>query len=154
MKTRIQRLKAIRRIIEKNAIGNQEDLLDKLEGAGFELTQATLSRDLKFLQVGKVPDKKKGYIYVLPGNTKEKEPELKKSNFPINGFISIEFAWNIAVIKTRPGYANSIASAIDNLNAFEILGTVAGDDTILLIPRDGIKREDVKNVLSDLLPVE
>ena len=154
MKTRTQRLLAIRRIIERNAIGNQEELLKKLGGAGFELTQATLSRDLKFLQVGKVPDKEQGYVYFLPGENPEPEQRTSQGIFPLNGFISIEFTLHMAVIKTRPGYANSIASAIDGLNAFEILGTVAGDDTILLIPRDGISNEDVKNVLVELFPLE
>jgi len=153
MKTRTQRLLAIRRIIEKDAIGNQEELLKKLGGAGFELTQATLSRDLKFLQAGKVPDKRQGYVYILPGENPEAGQKSSESSFPLNGFISMEFAMNMAVIKTRPGYANSIASAIDELNAFEILGTIAGDDTILLIPRDGVSREDVKNVLVKITPL-
>lgn len=158
MKTRTQRLLAIRRIIERNAIGNQEDLLKQLDGAGFELTQATLSRDLKFLQVGKVPDKEKGYIYILPGEGKESivrnKPGYRQGRFPVSGFISMEFAHHMAVIRTRPGYANSIASAIDELNVYEILGTVAGDDTILLIPREGIGREDVRNTLAVLLPLK
>ena len=154
MKTRAQRLLAIRRIINRNAIGNQEDLLKKLGGAGFELTQATLSRDLKFLQVGKVPDKERGYLYIIPGDMQETELKPREGVFPLNGFISMDFAHHMALIRTRPGYANSIASAIDDLNAFEILGTVAGDDTILLIPRDGISREDVKNTLAPLFEVK
>ena len=154
MKTRTQRLLAIRRIIEKEAISNQEELLEKLDKAGFELTQATLSRDLKFLQAGKRPDREKGYVYSLPGNDTEATPRIRERNFPLNGFLSIDFAWNMAVIRTKPGYANSIAAAIDGLNAFEILGTVAGDDTILLIPREGVKREDVINVLAVILPIE
>jgi transcriptional regulator of arginine metabolism len=152
MRTRTQRLLAIRRIIEKDAIGNQEELLKRLDGAGFELTQATLSRDLKYLQVGKVPDKKLGYVYILPGENTEAEQRIPKGSFPLNGFISMEFAQNMAVIKTWPGYANSIASAIDELNAFEILGTIAGDDTILLIPRDGVSQEDVRNALVKIIP--
>ena len=154
MKTRTQRLLALRRIIERNAMSNQEELLNKLSGAGFELTQATLSRDLKFLQVGKVPDKKRGYVYVLPVDNTEPEKRDSGGGFPLNGFVSVEFAWHLAIIKTRPGYANSIASTIDEMNAFEILGTVAGDDTILLIPREGISQEDVKNVLAGLFQVD
>jgi len=154
MKTRTQRLLAIRRIIEKEAIRNQEELLARLDREGFTLTQATLSRDLKFLRAGKRPDPEKGYVYSLPGNERETQPPAREGNFPLNGFVSIAFAWNMAVIRTLPGYANSIASAIDGLNAFEILGTVAGDDTILLIPREGVSREDVTNVLTALLPME
>ena len=154
MKTRAQRLLAIRRIIEKNAISNQEDLLKKLGGSGFALTQATLSRDLKFLQVGKVPDKKRGYVYMIQEGVQENEQKPREEVFPLNGFISMDFAHHMALIRTRPGYANSIASAIDELNAYEILGTIAGDDTILLIPREGVNREDIKNTLTPLLKVE
>jgi transcriptional regulator of arginine metabolism len=74
--------------------------------------------------------------------------------FPVNGFISIDFAHHMAIIRTRPGYANSIASAIDELNSYELLGTIAGDDTILLIPREGVNREDIKNTLTPLFEVE
>jgi transcriptional regulator of arginine metabolism len=154
VKTRTQRLLAIRKIIEGEAIQNQEELLKKLDREGFELTQATLSRDLKFLRAGKRPDREKGYVYSLPGNDNPAPPRVQEGNFPLNGFLSLDFAWHMAVIRTLPGYANSIAVAIDGLNAFEILGTVAGDDTILLIPREGVSREDILNVLTVLLPVE
>ena len=154
MKNRTQRLLAIRKIIEGEAISNQEALLKKLDQAGFELTQATLSRDLKFLQAGKRPDKEMGYVYALPGNAAGVNSTRVEGTFPLNGFESIDFAWNMALIRTLPGYANSIAYTIDELDAFEILGTIAGDDTILLIPREGVSREDVINVLAVLLPVE
>lgn len=158
MKTRTQRLLTIRKIIEGENISNQEELLIKLDEAGFELTQATLSRDLKFLQAGKRPDKEKGYVYILPGNDtaagSTQETMQVNGSFPLNGFVSMDFAHHMAVIRTLPGYANSIAYMIDEMDAFEILGTIAGDDTILLIPREGVSREDVKNVLAVLFPVE
>ena len=154
MKTRTQRLLAIRKIIEGEAVSNQEDLLKRLDKAGFVLTQATLSRDLKFLQAGKRPDKEKGYVYSLPGNNSEPISQTANINFPLNGFVSIDFAHHMVVIRTLPGYANSIAYTIDAMDAFEIMGTIAGDDTILLIPREGISKEDVINVLAVVLPVE
>ena len=158
MKTRTQRLLTIRKIIEGEAISNQEELLKKLEQEGFGLTQATLSRDLKFLQAGKRPDKKRGYVYILPGNsTIPVFPQVSgndSSSFPLNGFVSMDFAHHMAVIRTMPGYANSIGYMIDELGAYEILGTIAGDDTILLIPREGVSRDDVKNVLAVLFTVE
>jgi transcriptional regulator of arginine metabolism len=158
MKTRTQRLLTIRRIIQGEAISNQDELLQRLDKAGFELTQATLSRDLKFLQAGKRPDKERGYVYMLPGNTPEpplpgKSPGDRR-DFPLNGFVSLDFAHQMAVIRTLPGYANSIAYTIDEMDAFEILGTIAGDDTILIIPREGISREDVRNVLAVLFTIE
>ncbi len=154
MKSKTQRLLAIRRIIDREAVSNQEELLSRLKQEGFEVTQATLSRDLKFLEAGKVPDKEKGYIYMLPGGKQDKERSVSMGNFPLNGFISIEFTRDMAVVKTHPGYAGSIASAIDELNSYEIMGTIAGDDTILLIPRDDVGKEDIKNTLAVLFPVE
>lgn len=154
MKSKTQRLLAIRRLIEKEAVTRQDELLSMLKQEGFEVTQATLSRDLKFLEAGKVPDKEKGYIYVLPRGKQQNRRSSNMGNFPLNGFISIEFARDMAVIKTHPGYAQSIASAIDELDAYEIMGTIAGDDTILLIPRDDVGKEDIKNALALLFQVE
>jgi transcriptional regulator of arginine metabolism len=125
-----------------------------LKREGFEVTQATLSRDLKFLEAGKIPDKEKGYIYVLPRGKQQNRQSATMGNFPLNGFISIEFARDMAVIKTHPGYAQSIASAIDEMDAYEIMGTIAGDDTILLIPRDDVGKEDIRNALALLFQVE
>ncbi len=154
MKSKTQRLLAIRRLIEKEAVASQDELLSMLKQEGFEVTQATLSRDLKFLEAGKVPDKEKGYIYVLPRGKQQNRQSVTMGNFPLNGFISIEFARDMAVIKTHPGYAQSIASAIDEMDAYEIMGTIAGDDTILLIPRDDVGKEDIRNALALLFPVE
>ena len=154
MKSKTQRILAIRRIIEKETVTSQDELLSKLKREGFRVTQATLSRDLKFLEAGKIPDREKGYIYVLPRGKQQQRQATGYGNFPLNGFISIEFARDMAVIKTHPGYAQSIASAIDEMDAYEILGTIAGDDTILLIPREEIGREDIRNALALLFPVE
>jgi transcriptional regulator of arginine metabolism len=153
MKSKTQRILAIRRLIEKEAVSSQDELLSKLKQEGFEVTQATLSRDLKFLEAGKIPDKEKGYIYVLPRGKQQNKQSVTMGNFPLNGFISLEFARDMAVIKTHPGYAQSIASAIDELDAYEIMGTIAGDDTILLIPRDDIGKEDIRIALALLFPV-
>ena len=154
MKSRTQRILAIRRIIEKEAVASQDELLSLLKKKGFEVTQATLSRDLKFLEAGKIPDREKGYIYVLPEGKRQERQPAGMGNFPLNGFISMEFARDMAVIKTHPGYAQSIASAIDEMDAYEIMATIAGDDTILLIPRDDVGREDIRNALALLFPVE
>jgi transcriptional regulator of arginine metabolism len=152
-----QRLLAIRNIISKEKIANQEELLARLQEIGFNLTQATLSRDLKFLQVGKIPDKDKKYILILPEELKHSDEYLLNGmngngNFPVNGFLSLKFANNFGVIRTVPGYASSIASMIDRAGNFEILGTIAGDDTILLIPNEGVTSQDLRNILVMILP--
>jgi transcriptional regulator of arginine metabolism len=155
MKRKTQRLLTIRRIIDKEKIRNQEEMLARLLEEGYELTQATLSRDLKFLQVIKMPDKKLGYYYSLPVNQMNNSTEANSGDlqsFPLRGFKSLEFANNLGVIKTIPGYASSIASLIDSMDKYEILGTIAGDDTILLIPNEGVSHQDIMNAMVFIMP--
>ncbi len=155
MKNKTQRLLTIRRIIDKEKVRNQEELLTRLMQEGFELTQATLSRDLKFLQVIKLPDKREGYYYSLPVNQLNNDTEANNNDlqgFPLRGFKTLEFANNLGVIKTIPGYASSIASLIDTMDKYEILGTIAGDDTILLIPNEGVTHQDIMNALVVIMP--
>ena len=136
----------IRRLIGSQNISSQEELMKLLEKKGFELTQATLSRDLKYLKVAKMPDNKEGYVYILADKEQAvEEVELRGSG--LSGLISIDFAQGMAILRTLPGHASSIAYIIDNLDAYEIAGTIAGDDTILLIPRDGVSRKDIIKLL-------
>ncbi|WP_068474534.1 arginine repressor [Saccharicrinis aurantiacus] len=153
MKIKAQRLSEIKNIINNQKVGSQEELLSLLGESGFLTTQATLSRDLKFLKVSKVPDSEKGYIYELPNSAASKvvEEDLHE-DFPLSGVESIDFSGNMAVIKTRPGFAASIASVIDSHEPYEILGTIAGDDTILLISREGIAKGYVVDALSMFIP--
>jgi len=143
---------AIRKIIESERITSQEVLLEKLADNGHIVTQATLSRDLKFLRVGRIPDDRKGYVYRLSEGETQQGNGNNEPAYSTNGFISIEFAHHLGVIRTMPGSANSIAYQIDHMEPFEILGTVAGDDTILIIPREDVTKEDVINVLVQLIP--
>ena len=151
MKIRSNRLIEIRRIIRSSRVNSQEDLLLKLDKKGYHYTQATLSRDLKFLKVGKRPDEKGNFVYFLVD-------EANGENFNNNedashlGFRSIEFSKNLAVIRTSPGFASGLAYSIDNLKSYEILGTIAGDDTILLISREGSKKSDIINTLLLIIP--
>ena len=155
MKSKNSRLDAIKIIISSKEVGSQEELLQELAKEGFRLTQATLSRDLKQLKVAKAASMNGNYVYVLPNNTMYKRMTEQHSASEMlmhNGFISIEFSANLAVIKTRPGYASSLAYDIDNRNFDEILGTIAGDDTIMLVIREGCTRAGVKNALSLIIP--
>ncbi len=154
MYTKKDRLSAIREIISSQVIGNQEELLKILKTKGFNITQATLSRDIKALKMIKSQDIDGNYIYTLPFDNRLPGISIseKKDNAITSGFISIEFSGNLAVVKTRPGYAMGIASDIDNLAGQVILGTIAGDDTILLIPRENISRKNITDVLSSFIP--
>ncbi len=155
MKDKNNRLDAIKMIISSKEIGSQEELLQALSKEGFQLTQATLSRDLKQLKVAKAASMNGNYVYVLPNNTMYKrmvEPQSATEMMMNNGFKSIEFSRNIAVIKTRPGYASSLAYDIDVHDIYEILGTIAGDDTIILVLREEAAREALKQALSGIIP--
>jgi len=152
MKNKIQRQLAIRKVISNGDVHGQEELLHKLKLMGFDLTQATLSRDLKKLQVAKVPDAVKGYRYIIPETVQQESNAVQKVNFLADGFKGIEFSGNLGVIRTLPGYASSIASVIDGASPWEILGTIAGDDTILIISREGVSRSDIINALILIMP--
>jgi transcriptional regulator of arginine metabolism len=152
MKDRSERLKKIEDLIRSNRIESQEKLLEYLNREDFHVTQATLSRDLKYLRVGKVSDGWSGYHYTLP---KEEHPPDEENGFVQDvrrGILSIEFSYNIGVVKTLAGHANSVALALDKLNLPEILGTVAGDDTIFIILREGITKEDLLRSFRKKIP--
>lgn len=155
MKAKNSRLDAIKMIISSKEIGSQEELLQELSKEGFQLTQATLSRDLKQLKVAKAASMNGNYVYVLPNNTMYKritESHSATEMLRMDGIRGLEFSGNLAVIRTRPGYASSVAYDIDTHNLNEILGTIAGDDTILLVLREGCTRSSVVNALSLLIP--
>ncbi len=154
MKSKNSRLDSIKMIISSKEIGSQEELLRELKKESFHLTQATLSRDLKQLKVAKAASMNGNYVYVLPNNTMYKrmtEPQTAREMLMHSGFKSIQFSGNMAVIKTRPGYASSLAYDIDNHSNTVILGTVAGDDTILLILREGAAMGEVREILAPLI---
>ena len=144
---RKQRLSIIENILRTEVIRSQDDLQKSLTDRGLEVTQATLSRDIRRLKIVKTPDKEGHYMYVLP-EMAFKEPRLPTSLFDES---TVEFSGNLAVIKTRPGYAMGIASDIDKHAPDEILGTIAGDDTILVIPREGYSQIQVKEALTKIL---
>ena len=150
MKVKNNRLEALRLIISSQQLGSQDELLTALQKEGFKLTQATLSRDLKQLKVAKAASMSGKYVYVLPNETMYKRvstPNSIREMMKVPGFVSINFS-----IKTRPGYASSIAWNIDNSDIPEILGTIAGDDTIFIVIKEGVKHQAVIRALSDVVP--
>jgi transcriptional regulator of arginine metabolism len=153
MRNRKERQDSIRRMIVSGNIHSQEQLLSLLRNQGLELTQATLSRDLKTMKVIKVPDKNDEYTYMVQEglNLDEREERLK-TNFLAEGFRDLQFSGNLAVIRTLPGYASSIAVVIDSLSPGTILGTIAGDDTILIILKEGVNRSDLVQTLINAIP--
>jgi transcriptional regulator of arginine metabolism len=149
MNQKSKRLSIIRKIIRAEYISSQEELIKRLEECGVQITQSTLSRDLKYMHVAKVPHKEKGYIYVLPNNSRD---DLVISPNITDNITDIAFSGNMCVISTKPGYASAISVPIDNKGITEILGTIAGDNTILLILRDGFDMESLMEQLYILFP--
>jgi len=155
MKKKSDRLETLRMIISSQELSNQDELLEALKKEGFQLTQATLSRDLKQLNVAKAATMRGNYVYVLPNDTLYKRVNAPRSvheMMQVPGFLSIHFSNNIGVIKTRPGYASSIAYNIDNSNIKEIIGTIAGDDTIFIVIKQDVSQDEVIEALSVVVP--
>jgi len=148
MKNKRNRLQIITEILRSSVVSNQDELLVLLNARDLYVTQATLSRDLKQLKVSKTPLVNGSYKYVLPSITKTVSPQGTLNQQSSHGAVlSLEFSGNLAVMKTKPGYASAIAWDIDNKGAEEILGTIAGDDTILIIPRDDVSREQISSLV-------
>jgi transcriptional regulator of arginine metabolism len=145
------RLLAIESIIAEVNIATQEDLLRRLKGKGISCTQATLSRNLRQLGVSRVPDGAGNYRYALSGNAGNPSGSPVKLNI-VPVIQDIVEAKGLMVIRTIPGNASNTAFFIDGARRYEIAGTIAGDDTILLIPRDGITLQQVHTCLEIILP--
>lgn len=149
MKNKRNRLQVISEILRSSVVGSQDELLALLSERNCDVTQATLSRDLKFLKVSKTPLTNGAYKYVLPSYNKPLPSQGSFKTLIAHGaVISLEFSGQLGVVKTKPGYASAIAWDIDNKSNELVLGTIAGDDTILVIPREGVSREDILEMLN------
>ncbi len=148
MNIRTRRLRTIASVLSAQIITSQEQLLQALKQQNYEVTQATLSRDLRDLRAEKKVLQDGTVKYVVPAN-----PVVEKKVLGIDSDLakmsirSIDFCGQFAVVKTRPGFANAVAYDIDNRGTELILGTLAGDDTILVIPRDTTSHEDLYRFL-------
>ena len=144
------RLETLRTLLQKNTYESQEEILHALKDAGFDVAQPTLSRDLRALKVSKNFMENGTYAYVLPQFTPDGEKRISAPHSL--GFLSVDFSGNIAVIKTTSGFASSLAAAMEALNAHEVLGTVAGDNTFITILREGTHHAIVHNMLKAIIP--
>ncbi len=129
------RQRKILEIIEKYDIDTQEALISKLSEIGIYVTQTTISRDIRQLKLVKGLSSSGMYKYISPGANVENNIPSFNSAFT-DSIVSIESAMNIVVVKTFPGMANALAVCIENLHPYNLVGSVAGDDTILLVMRN------------------
>ncbi len=145
-----QRQEKILEIINKYEIETQDDLIDQLEKEGFAVTQATASRDIKELKLTKVLTGRGTYRYVKSEH-KQIDVNVKFNNALVESIQKVDFAGNIIVLKTFPGLASAVAAGIDSLHIVEILGCVAGDDTIMVVVRDVESTEDIADKLKNMI---
>lgn len=137
-------------LISKYEIDTQDELIERLRESGFEVTQATVSRDIRELNISKMTTGKGTYRYVLPKQTSPIS-NMKFNSALIDALIGIDYACNIVVLKTHAGLANALAVGIDAMHLDNILGCVAGDDTILLVSRSEEAARDIANRFRDMV---
>ncbi len=131
---KVKRHNKILEIIENYDIETQEELIEKLRLAGYDVTQATVSRDIRELKLLKVTSEGGSYKYVVPGGGHSEHKHIYSK--AIDGSIrSVEHSLNNIVIRTYPGMANAVAARIDSLHESDILGSVAGDDCIIMVTK-------------------
>jgi transcriptional regulator of arginine metabolism len=146
-----QRQRKIREIIKHNNISTQEELADALKKAGFDVTQATVSRDIKELRLVKIAKEDNTYIYGLPKEQGMFHSEDRLRMMMQELVIGIDFSENIVVIKTYPGNAHGVASLLDGSRWPGVIGTLAGDDTILLVIKPMEKVVEIMQTLKSMM---
>lgn len=150
----MQRLEVLRVILAGSEMSSHEAILKELAKNGWEITQATLSRDLGKLHAAKILDGT-GYRYILPENPlyrRTVKPDVVPQYLRNTGFLSIDFSGNLSVLHTRPGYAAGLASDIDAHKLSTVAGTIAGDDTILVILSETADRQTFTDELATVIP--
>ncbi len=148
--SRHRRLATLTRLIGGKRFSSQEEVAAALARAGHDVTQATLSRDLRSLGVGKRPDASGRAVYELPTpatETLDRERQLLDLQTFVN---EVRVAQNLLVVRTPPGHAHGVGRAIDLAEYDGVIGTVAGDDTILVILEDTAGARRLKRHLDDL----
>lgn len=149
MKNKRQEL--IINIVTDNEIETQEDLINALRNAGCDITQATVSRDIRELKLIKVSTGHGSYRYVLPPTQDNNSVNVRFNSALAESILKVDYACNTIVIKTFPGLANAVATGIDALNLSEVLGCVAGDDTIITVTRNEAAAADISEKIRGLI---
>ena len=146
------RQQKILELVEKYDIDTQEMLIEKLSEVGINATQTTISRDIRELKLVKAISKNGVYKYVLPETKRTDGAPLINSSLN-DSVVKIEAAGNIVVVKTYPGMATAVAVCVDSMKHIHVVGSVAGDDTILLVVKDDDVAADVCAELREFFDV-
>lgn len=137
-------------LITRYEIETQEDLIGMLRKEGFQVTQATVSRDIRELKLTKVLTGRGSYRYTVPAQN-DALPSIKFNRALVNSIVGVDYAINNIVIKTYPGLATAVATGLDSIDSNDILGCVAGDDAIIMVVRSEAAAKDLSARIHALL---
>ena len=138
-------------LIARYEIDTQDELIALLREHGYDVTQATVSRDIRELKIAKMTTGKGTYRYVLPKHQPETSSGMRFSSALIDSIINVDHAGNLVVLKTYAGLAQAVAVGIDGMNLQTVLGCVAGDDTIMIVARDEDCASDIDDHIRRLM---
>lgn len=145
-----QRHARILELVSKYEIETQEDMMSRLQSEGFKVTQATVSRDLKELKLTKTLTARGTYRYSV-NHGRQHAGSGKLNSAMVDSITQVDYSLNLVVIKTYPGLAQAVASAVDALNMHSILGSVAGDDTIIVVTRSVEDAKEINGKITELM---
>lgn len=144
------RQEKILELISKYEIETQDDMIARLRADGYTATQATISRDMRDLKLTKVLTARGSYKYVV-NQARNHSNTAKLNNAVVDSIVSVNYSGNNIVLKTFPGLAQAVASGVDALHIHNILGCVAGDDTIIIVTSDEEASRDISNKIKELM---
>ena len=144
------RQEKILEIINKYEVETQDDLISHLTAEGFSVTQATVSRDIRQMKLTKVLTGRGTYRYIQSSRAAG-DDGARFNNALADSILKVDFAGNVIVLKTYPGLASAVAAGIDSIHMIEILGSVAGDDTIIIVARDERKAGEISEKLKSMM---
>ncbi|KRM99522.1 arginine repressor [Loigolactobacillus rennini] len=145
-----ERQRLIRQLLKAHDIQKQEEFVTLLAAAGVKVTQATVSRDIKEMQLVKVPSSNGGYRYSLPSKQRV-DTKKKLQRVLADAYVSMAVQDYFIVLKALPGNAAAIATLIDQINFADVFGTIGGDDTVLIIAKTPAAAQDLYQILLNLL---
>jgi transcriptional regulator of arginine metabolism len=145
--TRRERQGVILRLVRERVLSTQSELAEALRDAGVEVVQTTISRDIAELGLVKVRASSGKLVYAVPGTTLDRDRETELRNALRRWSLSFEASGNILVVQTPNGYSNALAQVIDEARHPHVAGTIAGENTILIVAREGTTAAELRDEL-------
>jgi len=145
-----ERQSRILELVSQFEIETQEEMMERLRAEGYMVTQATVSRDLKELKMSKAMTTRGTYRY-CPSVGRSHTGAARLTNAMAESITHVDHSMNTVVVKTYPGLAQAVASSVDAMNMHNILGCVAGDDTIIIVTRDTESSEEISRKIRGLM---